>query len=332
MNTRIELQIEVTGSASIPGPLHIAATAFLPDPASLGTRPIVIYAFPGGGYSRGYFDMHFAGHTGYSQAEHHVAEGVVFVALDHLGVGDSSVAALTTMRIEDIAAANDAAVREILRRLRAGSLAEEYPALANSVHIGIGQSMGGGLSILMQGRYRTYDAIAALGYSAIHTVLPQRTQQATTQSIARRTQRRDDDPSKFSFDQSSADTDFVYPFHWEDEPADILAADMQGGYPIRKTAPPFGSRTLPNCVIAMMAPGFVAAEAGRIDVPVLMGMGERDTCPDPLREPSAFPKSRDVSVYVVPRMAHMHNFAPTRAMLWDRLVGWSRLVAASSGK
>ena len=29
--------------------------------------------------------------------------------------------------------------------------------------------------------------------------------------------------------------------------------------------------------------------------------------------------SRDVSVFVVERMAHMHNFAQTREMLWQRL-------------
>lgn len=64
-----------------------------------------------------------------------------------------------------------------------------------------------------------------------------------------------------------------------------------------------------------------------IDVPVLTGMAERDTVPTPLNELAAFKKATDVSVFIVPRMAHMHNFASTRKLLWERLDGWSRMVA-----
>jgi pimeloyl-ACP methyl ester carboxylesterase len=108
---------------------------------------------------------------------------------------------------------------------------------------------------------------------------------------------------------------------------DILEADMAGGYPIRRTAPPFGSLTIPNCVVAMMSPGFVATEAAMVDVPVFLGFGERDTSPDVHGEAAAFPNARDISLFVVPRMAHMHNFASTRRLLWDRLSDWSSMVA-----
>ena len=37
----------------------------------------------------------------------------------------------------------------------------------------MGQSMGGGVTILTQARFATFDAIAPCGVSAIHTVLPQ---------------------------------------------------------------------------------------------------------------------------------------------------------------
>ena len=79
--------------------------------------------------------------------------------------------------------------------------------------------------------------------------------------------------------------------------------------------------------MAMTSPGYVAAEAAVIDVPVLMAMGERDVVPIPMDEPRAFKKARDVSVFVVPRMAHMHNFASTREMLWARLAAWAPMVA-----
>ena len=38
--------------------------------------------------------------------------------------------------------------------------------------IGIGQSMGGCLTVVQQGRYHCYDGIGVLGYSAVHTHPP----------------------------------------------------------------------------------------------------------------------------------------------------------------
>jgi len=125
--------------------------------------------------------------------------------------------------------------------------------------------------------------------------------------------------------------DYRYAFHWEDVPADILHEDMKGGYPIRKTSPDFGSLTIPHCAVRMMLPGAFAEDAARITVPVLVANGERDTCPDPHAEATAYGASRDVSIYIVPTMAHMHNFASSRAILWRRLHDWSRMLAQISG-
>jgi len=63
---------------------------------------------------------------------------------------------------------------------------------------------------------------------------------------------------------------------------------------------------------------------------VLIAAGERDVVSDPHAEPAAFRSSKDVSVYVVPNMAHMHNFASTRTLLWDRIADWSLMVAGEA--
>jgi pimeloyl-ACP methyl ester carboxylesterase len=283
----------------------------------------VIHASPGGGYSRGYYDMHFPGHQGYSQAAHHVAAGHILVAYDHLGVGESDLSELSRLTIEDIADADHAALTVVRRSLADGGLLPGYPALPEAVHIGIGQSMGGGVTVIMQARHRSFDAIAVLGYSAVHTVLPQRTDAARDQAKVQYRFGRGDDPATLSVAATSAGVaDFVYPFHWEDVPADILDADMRGGYPIRHATPSFGSLTIPNCVVAMMGPGFVAADAAAVAVPVFLGFGERDVSTDMRAEPAAFVASPDITLCIVPRMAHMHNFASTRALLWDRLSHW----------
>jgi pimeloyl-ACP methyl ester carboxylesterase len=130
-----------------------------------------------------------------------------------------------------------------------------------------------------------------------------------------------------------ANADWNWAFHWDDGYADraavpaqpprdlasLVAADVAGGLPVRRTAPPWGSLTWPGFGPSAMLPGAVADEAARIDVPVLLAMGERDVCRPPAEEVAALKSATDISVFVVPRMAHMHNFAVTRAWLWERL-------------
>ena len=50
----------------------------------------------------------------------------------------------------------------------------------------------------------------------------------------------------------------------------------------------------------------------------------------PLRELAAFQSARDLALLVVPRMAHMHNFAGTRRQLWHRAQTFVTQVAASA--
>lgn len=322
----IETRIDVSDAAGLGQPVELAATVCLPAPDTLPERPVVIFAVPGGGYSRGYFDMRFAGHEGYSEARWHAARGTIHVAVDHIGVGQSTIPDLAQITFQTLAATYDSCVRQILARLADGSLAEGFAPVTDPFTVGMGQSMGGGVSILTQGRFATFDAIAPCGVSAIHTALPQRDPAAFAQGMARF------DAVKSGAARSHLETDhsgvdYVYAFHWEDVPADILHEDMKGGYPIRETAPPFGSVTIPYCAVQMMLPGAFAADAAAVRVPVLVANGERDTCPNPHAEAAAYAGSRDVSIFIVPTMAHMHNFASTRERLWQRLHDWSRMVA-----
>ena len=324
----IDLRIDVSEATGLDD-AHIAVSLFLPDPATMGDIPIILFAGPGGGYSRGYFDIHADGHDGYSEAEFHRARGFVYVTIDHLGVGDSTTRHNADLRIETMAAGNDAVVRHMVASLRDGTLAQGFPAIPDPFVVGCGQSLGGGITMIMQGRHRTYDAIAPLGISATHTRLPQPTRDLerltrATYCFTRATPNREMIASR----SQRANPDWAYAFHWEETPEDIIAADMKGGYPKRDTTPHWGSLTLPPCAIGCNSPHFFAAEVAMIDVPVLLAMGERDVCPHPHREPAEFTSSPDVSLYIVPSMAHMHNFAPTRARMWQRLNRWARMVAA----
>ena len=60
------------------------------DPAALPERPVVILAIPGGTYHRRYWDLQPPGRDGYSKAAYLAERGIIFIATDYFGGGDSS--------------------------------------------------------------------------------------------------------------------------------------------------------------------------------------------------------------------------------------------------
>jgi alpha-beta hydrolase superfamily lysophospholipase len=284
---KVELRVDVAEAAGIPG-AETAVTAHLPG----GPPRAVVFAFPGRGYARSYYDLQLTG--GYSEAEHHLGRGVALIACDHLGVGDSTIPDLTALTMAQVAAANDATVKGALAQLGLGR-----PARL----VGAGQSMGGCLLTVQQAGHRTFDAVALLGWSGIQTVLPL--------------------PPDVEPPASRSAELMRYAYHWEDVPDAIAVPDAE--WAARRGAgpdTPWRSATGPEVSRRMLERGIVAAEAAAIDVPVFLGIAERDVCPDPLAEPSAYRSATDVTLFIQPRAAHMHNFAGTRALLWDRLAAW----------
>ena len=72
------------------GVRSLAVDVFLPEP--LGRDPIVCCCVPGGGMSRGYFDIEAPAALGnFSMARHLVDRGFIVVTLDPPGVGESDV-------------------------------------------------------------------------------------------------------------------------------------------------------------------------------------------------------------------------------------------------
>ena len=71
-----------------------------------------------------------------------------------------------------------------------------------------------------------------------------------------------------------------------------------------------------------MTPGLARPFADRISQPVFLAFGATDVSADPRHEPAGYPASSDITLVVIPEMAHMHNFAGTRTRLWDRFYAW----------
>jgi len=336
----VEVNVDVTTAAGFDEEVYTHAIVTLPEPETLDPSPIICFGFPGAGYSAGYFNFDMPGSLEGGQAGWHASRGWVFVGCDHLCAGaSSSPSRPESMTFQQLVAANQATVEHVTTLLRQG-ISKDFPALADAVRLGVGQSMGGAFLIAQQGQYGSFDGIAVLGYSARHlefprapgirpTPKPYLPRWAPTFPVIS-VPMTDIDPSLGV--RPDGLPEFTNDFHFDDEPTDIVAADMRG-YPTRNgNVPHWGSGTIPPCGIAVMAPGAVAHEAALVNVPVFIGMGERDLCSQPLTEPLAYECASDVTVFVCQGMAHMHNFAKTRKKLWARVESWgSGIGAAAAG-
>jgi pimeloyl-ACP methyl ester carboxylesterase len=304
--------------------------------------PVVCFGYPGGGYSRGYYTFDMPGASGGGEAGWHADRGWIFVACDHLGVGSSSLPDPSTLTYTPVAAANHHTAVTVLERLAAGTLAGGFPAVERPVVVGIGQSMGGCLAVVQQARHDTFDGIGVLGYSAIHTYpvtgpgLP---------DLPFPYMPRDGDPAApvivnpamlalrnaqpLELGSSEDPNPMAWCFHYDDVPPDIVRADLTEFPTRRGNIPPWASATVPGLAAWVLTPGAIAAEAASILKPVLVAAGERDVVPDPWLEPKAYKACPDVSLFVCPRMGHMHNFAGTREVFWRRIESFAAWVSAS---
>ena len=220
------------------------------------------------------------------------------------------------MSFERLAEANRTVVDEVLRRLRSGELAPGTGAIEPRAVIGAGQSYGGLLLIVQQARLRTFDAIAVLGFCATGVVMPVAHANVTMVTGGVRSGGKEHSEHPLGA--------LAYPFFWEDVPPEIVEADLSGSFPVRADpAPPWASSRRPGGpAISPTAPHIVDHWAAVIECPIFLGMGQRDVVPDPRGEPASYRSARDITLTVIPRMAHMHNFAGTRAQLWERLANW----------
>ena len=336
----LELRIDVTEAAGLGEPAWIAMTVQLPESETVvGPRPIVCFAKPGGGYSKEYFTTPLPGPGEGAQADWHVRRGWIFVSVDHLGVGGSSTEHdPNALDYTVLATAAQAAETELLERLAAGSLVEGFPAIEAPLILGIGQSMGGCMTIIQEGRFHCYDGVGILGYSAIHTHPPVA---PGDEAIVALWRPRDtlgstdplivtNGPQLAAAGRTAVDPDawwsMAWGFHYADVDEETLRADMDRS---GEHWPVWASRSMPLAVaLSCLTPGAVSPEAAAIQAPVLVAMGERDVIADPKGEPRAYLSARSVDLFVCPRMGHMHNFASTRELFWRRLDTWAAWVAA----
>ena len=189
--------------------------------------------------------------------------------------------------------------------------------------VGVGHSAGGLLTVHQQARYRTYAALALLGFAGggLPDALTdeERTYAgdpaATRREIARLVEARFGRPFPISQTATSPML-LAYPVA---EPVEQALGDSRG-------------HLLAVVGLTSMIPGASAEELAAIDVPVFLGVGVADITGDPFRIPPSLPGSRDITLFVLDGAGHNHNASPTRERLWDRLAAWARSLEFDRGE
>jgi pimeloyl-ACP methyl ester carboxylesterase len=283
-------------------------------PSNPAERVPLLFCLPGGSYTKAYWHLEVPGHPGYSFGEHLAAQGMLVVAVDHLGTGESSRhRRAIDLTPEAVAGANAAAFAEILPRAEKGSLLPGLGPLTPGPSVGVGHSMGAMLAIYQQSLHRSFDAIAPLGYGTVGTIMSfgEGVPLPTYEMImsAAREGVLDDIPL---LDRAS----IRHHFYWDDVPAEVIAADDLTNTNVPGVSGPLS-----------LVPFIASDHARRVECPVFIGLGERDSTPDHHDEARAYASSSDITLFILRKSAHCHNTAGTRLELWDRIAGWARALA-----
>jgi pimeloyl-ACP methyl ester carboxylesterase len=286
----------------------------LPDPSS--DPRLVLFCAHGGSYSKEYW--HF---PGYSFAQYMAESGCAVVAYDRPGTGQSTrpddLWALTSVEI-------GAAHHSLLMTVVAEYGWDGIP------RVGIGHSMGAMLFVRQQSKYSSFDGVVLLGWSNFGLRLGDRVD-APRDDLRRRLAERLDGvrrPDAEGLLGSERDA-WAAPlgllqranlslherralFYGDGVPLDVMEMDeTMAAFPVTGAI-----------MLATLIDDIVREDAATIGVPVFLGLGERDVSRDPWREPSCFTSSTDVTLHVLSRSGHCHNFAPTRVEQWDRIRTW----------
>jgi alpha-beta hydrolase superfamily lysophospholipase len=280
-------------------PQWLGARLVAPSAIDAGGAVPVVVCVHGGGFDKRYYDMQIPGLTDYSMAEHFARRGAVVVALDYIGIGDSSRPAHPSLIDRRVfAALQHAAAAQVFKRASAGELAPGLPPLSRIRRVGMAHSMGVMLTVTQQVEHSTYDQVALLGYSVrgvrLTRVIPSTSPAAAAGQDYEVVQRVNLRPE----------------YYMPDVPAGVIAADEAAGAPA------------PVTISREATAGNPSVDADRFTAPLFFALGEHDISPHPHEEVGMFSACDDITFMIVAGAAHSLNLASTRTVLWDRMLAW----------
>jgi pimeloyl-ACP methyl ester carboxylesterase len=312
--SKVSLRLDVDGTGP-EGCRYLGADVFW-SRANLRANPTMVFCFPGGGMSRGYYDI---GVPGYSMARHLAAQGFLTITMDHPGTGGSDVPTDPwTLTPEVVAEVDAAAVTSALEALASGEI-EGMPAVRPARVIGLGHSAGAMIVMHQQSRRSPYAAIALLGWAG----------HGLPEHLDKNGLRLAHHPERLGDELVEAAR------MWNSDPLPetrtgsmaFLVANRPSDE-VRRAMVDVNTRLLGIVGYATLIPGSAAPATAAITVPVFLGIGDRDIAQEPRRIPADFPSCGDMTVFVIPDTGHNHNVEPNRFVLWDRIAAWAGSMRA----
>jgi pimeloyl-ACP methyl ester carboxylesterase len=263
-----------------------------------------------------YFDLAVpASHDTYSMARYLAARDLV-LTIDPPGVGKSDTPddpyALSPEVVADVLAA---AVSSASDELWGGTKAGASVPMAT---MGLGHSAGALLVAYEQARHGTFDALALLGFSA--SGLPGVLNDDEIRFAWR--------PQEFSEARIELTRSrFGEPLpDWTHTGASSGNDSGASSIDIDHALESASSRLLALVGMTAIMPGAVQPQLDEISNPVFAALGEEDLAGTLDVLPAQFPVCNDLTLFELKQAGHNHNVAPTRAQLWQRLLGWAPSV------
>jgi len=313
--------IEVGELLPAAGMLRMAAEVFTPERAR--SPPLVLFCTPGGAMNRHYFDLRAAGSAAeFSFAAQLTATGCHVIALDPLGIGDSTRPADGHALTPDLLAQALATACAALRReLTEGTLTGQPVQGLRSV--GVGHSLGAMLTAMAQAQHGGHDALMLFGFSPqglTSALTPEEAAfandpAATRAQLIRLARARSADP----YPQIARSQQGRELFAGE-------RADRRGVEAVQAARAPL----LVTAGLFSMIPGSCAPECAQLATPLLLAAGDRDIAGVPHQLPASFPASRDITLLVLPETGHCHFLFDSRRGLFARAAQWCEKLPGQS--
>jgi pimeloyl-ACP methyl ester carboxylesterase len=315
--------LSVDVSDQLPFPGKHSMTGWLMGSAQLQVEatPTLVYCIAGGGNAASAFDLEVAGFEDLSLARHLAASGFLVAAFDHPGVGTSTpVPDLYLLDVGKVASAHAQVVATLRQRIRGGVVELGLPPVEAVRVVGLGHSMGGMVLDVIQARERSFDAVVVLGHggaglpevlTADELALVGGSGPAFDEAVAELARAR------FAPDSTVPKRPPAHGvFFGDDVPEGLIAA--LGAHQ---------AELLYHCALQTLIPGSIAPEMAAIDVPVFVGLGERDLIDDPHSVVASYTGSTDVTLFVLPGAGHCQLQAGNRQVLWNRIERWMAMIA-----
>lgn len=304
---RVDWRLDVSDAWHAPEQLEIAAT--ITEPREGPPRALLV-CFPGGFLSRRYFDLDIEGDRSVSFAEAMAAQGCATLALDHLGVGESSRPTNGWLLDADaLARTNQRALDLALHRLQ-----QERGTYADLPVFGVGHSMGSCLAVVQQANHSPFAGLVLFSFATggLRAFLQGREAEVAN------------DPAAIQARITElARERFVDPY-----PGDVLDA----GHPAFNvgSAPPAAERALQDAATGVlpipgllaMIPGGFAPWAEQVRIPALVAIGDHDLPGSEADAVASLPNALRVDTFTLDDCWHCHFVANTRERLFARVVEW----------